>query len=160
MTEGLNKAILIGNLGQDPELRYTQGGQAVLNLRLATTETFFNRDKERQQRTEWHTVVVWGRRGEALNKILSKGRSICVEGRIQTRRWEDRDGNKRYGTEIVATNVILIGGRSAAAHSSEYVGYDNNTQSTNYENDDSDFDNSSPNNDGGGGHFDDDDIPF
>ena len=114
MTEGLNKAILIGNLGQDPELRYTQGGQAVLNLRLATTETFFNRDKERQQRTEWHTVVVWGKRGEALNKILSKGRSICVEGRIQTRRWEDRDGNKRYGTEIVATNVILVGGRGAS----------------------------------------------
>jgi single-strand DNA-binding protein len=122
MTEGLNKAILIGNLGQDPELRYTQGGQAVLNLRLATTETFFNRDKERQQRTEWHTVVVWGKRGEALNKILSKGRSICVEGRIQTRRWEDRDGNKRYGTEIVATNVILIGGRGAAGQASDYAG--------------------------------------
>jgi single-strand DNA-binding protein len=113
MTEGLNKAILIGNLGQDPELRYTQGGQPVLNLRLATTETFVNRDKERQQRTEWHTVVVWGKRGEALNKILSKGRGICVEGRIQTRKWEDRDGNKRYGTEIVATNVILLGGRGA-----------------------------------------------
>jgi single-strand DNA-binding protein len=112
MTEGLNKAILIGNLGQDPELRYTQGGQPVLNLRLATTETFVNRDKERQQRTEWHTVVVWGKRGEALNKILSKGRGICVEGRIQTRKWEDRDGNKRYGTEIVATNVILLGGRA------------------------------------------------
>jgi single-strand DNA-binding protein len=112
MTEGMNKAILIGNLGQDPELRYTQGGQPVLNLRLATTETFVNRDKERQQRTEWHTVVVWGKRGEALNKILSKGRSVCVEGRIQTRKWEDRDGNKRYGTEIVATNVILLGSRS------------------------------------------------
>ncbi len=111
MTEGLNKAILIGNLGQDPELRYTQGGQPVLNLRMATTETFVNRDKERQQRTEWHTVVVWGKRGEALNKILSKGRGICVEGRIQTRKWEDRDGNKRYGTEIVATNVILLGGK-------------------------------------------------
>ena len=125
MTEGLNKAILIGNLGQDPELRYTQGGQAVLNLRLATTETFFNRDKERQQRTEWHTVVVWGKRGEALNKILSKGRSICVEGRIQTRRWEDREGNKRYGTEIVATNVILIGGRSPSGHPAEYAGGSN-----------------------------------
>ena len=111
MTEGLNKAILIGNLGQAPELRYTQGGQPVLNLRLATTETFVNRDKERQQRTEWHTVVVWGKRGEALNKILSKGRGICVEGRIQTRKWEDREGNKRYGTEIVATNVVLLGGK-------------------------------------------------
>jgi single-strand DNA-binding protein len=119
MAEGLNKAILIGNLGQDPELRYTQGGQAVLNLRLATTETYVNRDKERQQRTEWHTVVVWGKRGEALNKILSKGRAVCVEGRIQTRKWEDRDGNKRYGTEIVATNVILLGGRGGGGDLSD-----------------------------------------
>ena len=109
----INRVVLVGRLAQDPELRYTQGGQAVLNLRLATTETFFNRDKERQQRTEWHTVVVWGRRGEALNKILSKGRSICVEGRIQTRRWEDRDGNKRYTTEIVATDVQFLGSRDA-----------------------------------------------
>jgi single-strand DNA-binding protein len=120
MAEGLNKAILIGNIGQDPDLRYTQGGQPVLNLRLATTETFVNRDKERQQRTEWHTVVVWGKRGEALNKILSKGRSICVEGRIQTRKWEDKEGNKRYGTEVVATNVILLGGRGTGADNNGY----------------------------------------
>lgn len=159
MTEGLNKAILIGNLGQDPELRYTQGGQAVLNLRLATTETFFNRDKERQQRTEWHTVVVWGKRGEALNKILSKGRSICVEGRIQTRRWEDRDGNKRYGTEIVATNVILVGGRGASGHPSEYHGGYNSNSYGPEDNSDFPIPNTSE-----GDHenppFDDDDIPF
>jgi len=124
MAEGLNKAILIGNIGQDPELRYTQGGQPVLNLRLATTETFVNRDKERQQRTEWHTVVVWGKRGEALHKILAKGRGICVEGRIQTRKWEDKEGNKRYGTEIVATNVILLGGRGQAAVSEGTGGYE------------------------------------
>jgi single-strand DNA-binding protein len=115
MSEGMNKAILIGNLGQDPELRYTQGGQPVLNLRLATTESYLNRDRERQQRTEWHTVVVWGKRGESLNKILSKGRTICVEGRLQTRKWEDKEGNKRYITEIVATNVILLGGRGPSA---------------------------------------------
>lgn len=111
MSDGMNKAILIGNLGQDPELRYTQGGHPVLNLRLATTESYLNRDRERQQRTEWHTVIVWGKRGESLNKILSKGRTICVEGRLQTRKWEDKEGNKRYITEIVATNVLLLGGR-------------------------------------------------
>jgi single-strand DNA-binding protein len=111
MAEGLNKAILIGNLGMDPELRFTQNGQAILRLRLATTESYVDRNKERQERTEWHTVIVWGNRGEALNKILSKGRTICVEGRIQTRQWEDKDNNKRSTTEIVATNIILVGAR-------------------------------------------------
>jgi single-strand DNA-binding protein len=115
MTEGMNKAILIGNLGQDPELRYTQAGQPVLNMRLATTETYLNRDRERQQRTEWHSVIVWGKRGEALHKILSKGRTVCVEGRLQTRKWEDKEGNKRYLTEIVATHVIVLGGRAPGA---------------------------------------------
>ena len=83
MAEGLNKVILIGNLGADPELRYTQGGSAVLRLRLATSESYVNKAGERQQRTEWHTVILWGKRAEALNNILSKGRSICIEGRIQ-----------------------------------------------------------------------------
>jgi len=156
MAEGLNKAILIGNLGQDPELRYTQGGQAVLNLRLATTETFVNRDKERQQRTEWHTVVVWGRRGEALNKILSKGRTICVEGRIQTRKWEDREGNKRYGTEIVATNVILVGGRGGS--SGEYGGRDSESYSRNGSDSSSGSDH--PRNSNAQDNYDDDDMPF
>ena len=110
MAEGLNKAILVGNLGVDPELRFTQGGQAILRLRLATTESYVNKNRERQERTEWHTVIVWGNRAEALNKILSKGRSICVEGRIQTRSWEDKEGNKRYSTEINATNIVLLGG--------------------------------------------------
>ena len=111
MAEGLNKVILIGNLGADPELKYTQGGQAMLRLRLATSESFLNKAGERQQRTEWHTVVLWGKRAEALNKILSKGRTICVEGRIQYRDWEDKDGNKRNFTEINAQNVVLVGGR-------------------------------------------------
>ena len=92
MAEGLNRVTLIGNLGADPELKYTQNGQAVLRLRLATTESYVNRAGERQQRTDWHTAIVWGKRGEALNNILSKGRSICVEGRIQYRQWEDKDG--------------------------------------------------------------------
>jgi len=110
MAEGLNRVMLIGNLGADPELKYTQNGQAVLRLRLATTESYMNRASERQQRTDWHTVIVWGKRGEALNNILSKGRSICVEGRIQYRQWEDKDSNKRTSTEIVATNIVLLGG--------------------------------------------------
>lgn len=111
MAEGLNKAILCGNLGMDPELKFTQAGQGILRLRLATTESFVNRQGERQERTEWHTVTVWGKRAEALNKILSKGRSIWVEGRIQTRSWEDKEGNKRYSTEINANNIGLVGGR-------------------------------------------------
>ena len=110
MAEGLNRVTLIGNLGADPELKYTQNGQAVLRLRLATSESFLNRSGERQQRTEWHTVIVWGKRGEALNNILSKGKSICVEGRIQYRQWEDKDGNKRNTTEINAQNIVLLGG--------------------------------------------------
>jgi single-strand DNA-binding protein len=110
MAEGLNKVMLIGNLGQDPELRYTQKGQAILNMRLATSESFLNRDNERQERTDWHTVILWGKRAEALNKILAKGRQLYVEGRLQTRQWEDKEGHRRYTTEVVANNVILIGG--------------------------------------------------
>lgn len=114
MADGLNKAILVGNLGVDPELKYTQTSQAVLKLRLATSDSYMNKAGERQQRTEWHTVIVWGNRAEALNKILSKGRTIGVEGRIQTRSWEDKDGKKRYNTEIVASNVMLLGGRGGS----------------------------------------------
>jgi single-strand DNA-binding protein len=111
MAEGLNRAILVGNLGMDPELKFTQGGQAVLRIRLATSDSFLNKSGERQERTEWHTVVVWGKRAESLNKILSKGRTIWVEGRIQTRSWEDKkDGSKRYATEINAQNIGLMGG--------------------------------------------------
>jgi single-strand DNA-binding protein len=112
MAEGLNRVILIGNLGQDPELRFTQSGQGVLSIRMATTESYFDTNtKERKERTEWHTVVIWGKRGEALNKILSKGSRICIEGRLQTRSWEDKTGNKRYSTEVNANNVVLLGGR-------------------------------------------------
>jgi single-strand DNA-binding protein len=110
MAEGLNKVMLLGNLGKDPELRYTQGGQAVLNLRIATNESFQNRDGERQERTEWHSVIIWGKRGEGLSKILQKGKQLFIDGRLQTRQWEDKQGNKRYTTEIVANEVILLGG--------------------------------------------------
>lgn len=109
MAEGLNRVMLLGNLGADPELRFTQGGQAVLNLRLATTESYLDKDRVRKERTDWHSVVVWGKRGEALSKILAKGSSLFIEGSIRTSSYEDREGQKRYKTEIVANNVILAG---------------------------------------------------
>ena len=111
MAEGLNRVMLLGNLGADPELRYTQGGQAVLNLRLATTESYLDRDRVRKDRTDWHNIVVWGKRGEGLSKILSKGSSIFVEGSLRTSSFEGRDGVKRYKTEVNARNVLLTGGR-------------------------------------------------
>jgi single-strand DNA-binding protein len=110
MADGLNRVMLLGNLGQDPELRMTSGGQAVLKLRLATSETYLDRNKVRQERTEWHSVVVWGKRGEALSKILSKGSRIFVEGGLRTSSYDDKEGHKRYRTEVVANNIILSGG--------------------------------------------------
>jgi single-strand DNA-binding protein len=110
MAEGLNRVMLLGNLGADPELRMTSGGQAVLKLRLATTESYQDKDRQRQERTEWHSVVVWGRRAEALSKILSKGSRLFIEGGLRTSSYDDRDGNKRYRTEIVAKEIILAGG--------------------------------------------------
>ncbi|MGK3981212.1 single-stranded DNA-binding protein [Sorangium sp. So ce118] len=107
----MNKAFLLGNCTADPELRFTQGGQAVLNIRLATNESYLDRDKQRKERTDYHQVVVWGARAEGLGKILTKGSSLMVEGRIQTSSYDDKDGNKKYKTEIVANNVILTGGR-------------------------------------------------
>ncbi|HTQ05685.1 MAG TPA: single-stranded DNA-binding protein [Polyangiaceae bacterium] len=110
MAEGLNRVMLLGNLGADPELRMTNGGQAVLKLRLATSETYLDRNKVRQERTEWHSVVVWGKRAEALAKILNKGSRIFIEGGLRTSSYDDKDGNKRYKTEVVANNIILSGG--------------------------------------------------
>ena len=104
----VNKAIVMGNLGADPELRYTQGGAAVCNLRVATNERWRDKDGAQQERTEWHSIVVFGKQAENCEKYLKKGRSVFVEGRIQTRDWDDKDGNKRYTTEIVATTVQFL----------------------------------------------------
>ena len=111
---GVNKAILVGNLGRDPELRHTPNGQAVVNFTLATSENWTDKSGERQERTEWHRIVVWGKTAEMCNQYLSKGRTVYVEGRIQTREWEDKDGNKRYTTEINASTVNFIGPRTSS----------------------------------------------
>ncbi len=106
----VNKVIVLGNLGQDPELRHTASGRPVATLRVATNEVWTDQNGERKERTEWHNVVVWGRQAENCAQYLSKGRQVFVEGRLQTRKWEDRDGNPRYTTEIVADRVQFIGG--------------------------------------------------
>lgn len=118
MASGLNKVMLLGNLGAEPELRVTPGGQAVLKMRLATTETYLDRNNERKEVTTWHSISLWGRRGEALAKFLSKGERIFIEGSIRTSTYE-KDNEKRYRTEIVASNVILCGGRRGASGESE-----------------------------------------
>jgi single-strand DNA-binding protein len=105
----VNKVILIGNLGADPEIRYTPGGTAVANFNLATREQWTNKNGEKEERTEWHKIVAWGRLGEICGEYLHKGKQVFIEGRIQTRTWDDRDGNKRYTTEIVALAMQMLG---------------------------------------------------
>jgi single-strand DNA-binding protein len=169
MAEGLNRVMLLGNLGADPELRVTPGGQAILKLRLATNESYMDRNNVRQERTEWHRVTIWGRRAEALGKILTKGDSLFVEGRLQTSSYE-KNGEKRYSTEVVANNIVLPGRgrgegagaaaprgegggapRAAAAPRSGGAGGGSDMPSESYD----DFSGGSS---GGGGS--DDDIPF
>ena len=106
----LNKAMIIGNLGDDPELRFTQSGTPVANLSIATNRKWTDKSGQKQERTEWHKVAVFGRQAENCDKYLSKGRQVYVEGRIQTREWQDKQGNKRYSTEIVAQTVQFLSG--------------------------------------------------
>lgn len=110
MAGGVNKVILLGRLGADPDMRYTPSGQGVCELRLATNESWTDKNGQRQERTEWHRIVIWGKRAEICSKYLSKGREVYIEGRIQTRNYDDKDGNKRYITEIIASDVQFIGG--------------------------------------------------
>lgn len=111
----LNKVMLIGNLGKDPEVRFTAGGQAVANFSIATTENWKGKDGQKEEKTEWHNIVVWGKLAELCREYLHKGRSVHVEGRLQTRSWDDKEGKKRYTTEVVAQNIIFLGGRSDSA---------------------------------------------
>jgi single-strand DNA-binding protein len=104
----INKVMVMGRLGQDPELRYTQNQTAVCSLNVATTEYRMGQDGQRQEMTEWHRVVVWGKQAENASKYLAKGRGVFIEGRLQTRSWEDQNGQKRYTTEIVANNVQFL----------------------------------------------------
>jgi single-strand DNA-binding protein len=108
---GVNKVIIIGNLGRDPELRYTSNGNPVCQLSVATTRGYTNRNNDRVEETEWHRVVVWGKTAEHCSRYLAKGRQVYVEGRLQTRSYEDKEGIKRYSTEIVAETVQFLGGR-------------------------------------------------
>src|SRR6185503_17486547 len=111
---GVNKVILLGNLGANPEMRYTQGGSPVANLRTATTERWTDKSGQKQESTEWHRVVLFGKTAEIAGQYLTKGRQVFIEGRIRTRQWQDASGQKRYTTEIVATNMTLVGGRPGA----------------------------------------------
>ncbi len=106
----VNKVILLGNLGRDPETRYTTGGDAVTNLNIATSEQWKDKSGEKQERTEWHRVVLFGRQAEVAGEYLKKGRSVYIEGRLQTRKYTDKDGVEKYSTEIVADRMQLIGG--------------------------------------------------
>jgi single-strand DNA-binding protein len=112
----VNKVIILGRLGQDPELKYTPSGTAVCNFSLATSESWTDKSGAKQEKTEWHRIVVWGKLAELCNQYLSKGRQAFVEGKLQTRSWDDKDGTKRYSTEVMANTVQFIGGQAGASN--------------------------------------------
>ena len=116
---GVNKVILVGNLGKDPEVRYLDSGVAVANFSLATTENYKNKEGERVSQTEWHNVVLWRGLAEVAEKYLKKGSSIYIEGKIRTRKWEDKEGVTRYSTEILGDNMTMLGGKPAAENTNE-----------------------------------------
>ena len=116
---GVNKVILLGNLGKDPEVRYLDNGVAVANFSLATTENYKNKEGERVSQTEWHNIVLWRGLAEVAEKWLKKGSSIYVEGKIRTRKWEDKAGNTRYSTEVLGDNMTMLGGKPTSEGSVE-----------------------------------------
>lgn len=122
--KSLNRVQLIGRLGKNPEIRYTANGSAVANFSLATNETWTGKDGQKNERTEWHNLVAWGKLGEICGEYLTKGKQIYIEGRLNTRSWEDKDGNKRYTTEIRAENMIMLGGPGAGAGAGSGPGSD------------------------------------
>lgn len=113
----VNKVIIVGRLGQDPELKYTPSGQAVANFSVATSDSWTDKSGQKQERTEWHRIVVWAKLAELCNQYLAKGRQVFVEGSLQTRSWDDQNGNKRYTTEVVAKNIQFLGGQASAGDS-------------------------------------------
>ncbi len=160
----VNKVILVGRLGRDPETRYTGGGQAVANFSVATDESYKDRNGERQKRTEWHKIVVWGKQAEIAQQYLKKGSLVFIEGRIQSREWQDKEGQKRTSFEIVANNFRMLGGRAeGAAAGGGGMGSGAGARSGG-----EDFEQPAPADDatgGGGGHaggpeISDEDIPF
>ena len=112
---GVNKAILVGRLGTNPEVRYTPSGAAVCNFSIATSEAYKDKSGQKQERTEWHRIVVWNKMAEVCGEYLAKGRQVYIEGRLQTRNWDDKDGNKRYTTEVVAQTVQFLGSKDSGA---------------------------------------------
>jgi single-strand DNA-binding protein len=161
MARGINKVILIGNLGQDPEVRAMPSGSSVANLRIATTESW--RDKqtgENKEVTEWHTVVLFGRTAEVAQQYLRKGSSVYIEGRLRTRKWQDKSGTDRYTTEIVGNDMQMLGGRGGGGGGG---GMGESRDSYNQGGGGGDFGGGSSGGAGGGGSdpgFQDDDIPF
>ena len=130
----LNKVILIGRLGQDPELKSTSNGRNVCSFSLATSESFNNQMGERQERTEWHKIVVWDKQAETSSRYLQKGRLVCIEGRLRTRDWMDKNNQKRYTTEINADRVTFLGGRNEGSFQNQAGGSGGFNQSSNYGN--------------------------
>jgi single-strand DNA-binding protein len=157
MAGGVNKVILVGYLGAEPDMRYTPSGQGVCEMRVATSESWNDKNGQRQERTEWHRIVVWGKRAEVCSKYLSKGRQVYIEGRIQTRTYDDKDGNKRYITEIIAADVQFLGGgnREGGAGGAGKGGRTDDSPPPS----DADFGGGGGYSGGGGGGPD-DDIPF
>lgn len=112
MAGGVNKVIIVGNLGKDPEVRFTPGGAAVANFTMATSESWTDKNGQKQERTEWHRIVAWGKTAELCGEYLKKGRQAFIEGKLQTRKWTDKEGKEHYTTEIVADRVVFLGSRS------------------------------------------------
>ena len=157
MARGVNKVILVGNLGRDPEIRYSANGQAIANVNIATSESWKDKNTgEKQEKTEWHRIVFFGRLAEIVGEYLKKGSQIYVEGRLQTRKWQDKEGKDRYTTEIVANEMQMLGSRGGSGAPSDSYNQDTgsaqNSASTNEPA-------ATSTSTGGGDDFD-DDIPF
>ena len=152
MARGINKAIIVGNLGRDPEVRYTANGNAIANITVATTESWKDKQSgERQEKTEWHRVVFFGRLAEIAGEYLKKGAQVYIEGRLQTRKWEDKSGQERYTTEIVASEMQMLGSRGGGASEASDDDYSSEARSAT---------GSSGGSTSGGDPDLDDDIPF